>query len=258
MNAYTSYDKYAGTNGNTKDIDVANNVSNAETIYGISGGVKIAVDLLDNPNYGEKTFTISLLKKGSSESETLFTYSSTTFGTNTVSVGDKGGLNWTSYDLTATIAFAGETVSRTNSHHITGLPYSVDFDANRNNNMGWTFTEAYWINTGLATKLILNEGFIVSPKYHIPDAVIPVDVFMQGKNYGVGSNVSTYTVGSTSSTNLKAVNNLAQDTTSGNLNTYVVKEDMEFQTALSSMEPYMSVTASKQNSYVYLIKLPYR
>ena len=127
VSAYTSYDKYAGTNGNDKDVTAANSVSDAATMYGISGGAGIAVALLDNANYGEKDFKMTLYHADTKETETLSSLkASTGFGVNVATIGDKSGLSWNQHDLTVSMTFDGVTVSKTNHHYITGLPYTAE------------------------------------------------------------------------------------------------------------------------------------
>lgn len=117
LNGHTSYDLYAGTNGNSKNVTAANAVSSAETLYGISGGVTISTKLIDNENYGIKTFFIQL------DGSDLGRLSGETLGVNAVSLGDKAGLTWAEHTLVASMTFDGKTVTKTNKHHITGLPY---------------------------------------------------------------------------------------------------------------------------------------
>lgn len=117
LNAYTSYDLYAGKNGNSKNVTKANEVSSAETLYGISGGVTISTQLIDNVNYGIKTFFIQL------DGSDLKRFSGEKLGANAVSLGDKAGLTWAEHTLVASMTFDGKTVTKINKHHITGLPY---------------------------------------------------------------------------------------------------------------------------------------
>lgn len=164
LSAYTSYDKYAGTNGITKNVTDANNC-NAETLYGISGGFTgLSLDLVDNPNYGTKEFSITL------DGADLGRFTSTSFGVNTVSLEDQTGLSWGSHTLKATMTFDGITVSKTNTHHITGLPYNISFQ----NNVKPTGWELYNNASGGGEtnpkRLILKEGeaYALTPAFYIP------------------------------------------------------------------------------------------
>lgn len=170
LSAYTSYDKYAGTNGITKNVTDANNC-NAETLYGISGGFTgLSLDLVDNPNYGTKEFSITL------DGADLGRFTDTSFGVNSVSLEDQTGLSWGSHTLKATMTFDGITVSKTNTHHITGLPYSYDLRSSETLPTGWTVVgntdwnknrgkQILYVYSTSSTK---NYAKIFSPIFKIP------------------------------------------------------------------------------------------
>ena len=180
LNAYTSYDKATANNGNTKDITAANNC-NPTTLYGISGGAKISVTLLENQNYGTKSFSITL-NDGSTD-KSLYAFEDTKFGTNTVTLDNQTGLSWQAYTLTASMKFDGVTLSTVNTHHITGLPYSYNFVGGSLSGYaenGWSCNGSLEVSnkslSGRATTLLLDRngtwsndhGFVVSPRFHIP------------------------------------------------------------------------------------------
>jgi hypothetical protein len=138
LTGFTSYDKYAGTNGNSIDVDAANAVTDASGLYEITGGAKISVDLLDNPNYGEKEFNLSLYHHDTKKSETLFSYKASSDIVNLVKIREHTGLTWNQHDLTVSMTFDGVTVDKKHEHHITGLPYKKEF-SNNSDASGWSF-----------------------------------------------------------------------------------------------------------------------
>jgi hypothetical protein len=154
INAYTSYDKYAGTNGNAKNVSAANSVPDAATMYDISGGARIAVSLLDNTNYGEKDFKFTMYHYDTKVTDNLSSLKAASgFGVNVAKIGNISGLTWAQHDLTVSMTFDGVTVTKTNQHHITGLPYYVDC-SDVSSISGWTSN-----NTGKSYgKLCFQEG----------------------------------------------------------------------------------------------------
>ena len=126
INAYTSYDKYAGTNGNSKDVNAANSIADPSAMYDIAGGAKISVALLDNPSYGEKHFVMEMYHSDTKTTEKLSEVRTDKgFGTNVAAAGTRSSLSWGQHDLTVSMTFDGVTVTRTQNHYITGLPYDL-------------------------------------------------------------------------------------------------------------------------------------
>ncbi|MBR5296518.1 MAG: DUF4493 domain-containing protein [Parabacteroides sp.] len=171
LSAYTSYDKYAGTNGIAKNVTDANNC-NAETLYGISGGFTgLSLDLVDNLNYGTKEFAITL------DGSDLGRFTGTSFGVNSVSLDNQIGLSWGSHTLKATMTFDGITVSKTNTHHITGLPYKAEPPRNIGDHpwtedqynetiskFNWNEDELVFYSDNLSGKYLI----VGSPMFHLP------------------------------------------------------------------------------------------
>ena len=184
LNAYTSYDKYAGTNGNTKNITEAN-ACDPETLYDIKGGFTgISQSLIDDEKYGTKTFYIEF--NGSK----IYEFSNTTFwgySSADLSDQDQTGLDWKAYSLVASMTFDGTTVTKENTHYITGLPYSISFKDNTSPN-GWTFS-----NKGEAFNYISLKpvtAFALSMAFYIP-VDINVNAILKAYAYG-GSLPSKY------------------------------------------------------------------
>ena len=146
---------------------------------------------------------------------------------------------------------------------VTGIPYKADFDANRNQMLGWTANDgAGWRNTGTADKLCFYEGYIVSPKFYIP-ANINISVDMNVQNYSAiaWEKDSTFTVASTSATNVKGTNNSASKSASLNMNTTVNKTALnDFNSALTVNEPYLCIsgTNNRDRCFIYDVTIEYR
>lgn len=141
--------------------------------------------------------------------------------------------------------------------NVTGVPYKVDFDANRQNWMNWTSNGADWYNQGAGYKLRLKNGFIVSPAFWIPeDIIISTDIECQ--YYKVFSGSANFTIGTTSGVNIKATNGVSQSV-SRNANTTINKTSKTgFISTFSPTNKYLSVTASEQNCFLYSVKINYQ
>lgn len=276
--AETSYSRYLnyknGMSGYT--LELANTSGTAEKIMGIRGIVSISDDVLSK-NAG--LISGVTLKYGDSSmlsSSTAVTTSVWYPNTVATKVNDTNweltGRSWGTHAISASFTFDGVAAkSSTNSNstvstltcHITGLPYVADFDATRSsqNNLGWTLNGAAWYRTtALYWKLRLNNGFVVSPRFSIPSD-ISVSAYVECEYYKVSikSSSSKYTVGTTSSNNANATQDLG--TADVNNQVYTDRTDdrnFTIGTTFRPEQPYLSVTASEQNSFIYYIKLTYR
>lgn len=109
---YSSYDKYAGSNGNAKDVSAANNC-NAKTIYNMSASWGITEALMNNNNY---TKSVIIFLDGTEKG-------SQTPTTNSYTLGDISSLAVGTRSVHASLTFDGVTVnSEPKKHRITGLP----------------------------------------------------------------------------------------------------------------------------------------
>ena len=119
LSAYTSYDKYAGTNGITKNVTEANNC-NAETLYNAGAAWSISTDLMANKNYAK---TLKIYIDGDASARTFEVRDE--YGDNSY-YENIGNLSWAAHSLKASVTFDGVTVeSAEQTHHITGLPYNA-------------------------------------------------------------------------------------------------------------------------------------
>lgn len=113
--AYTSYDKYAATNGISKDVTGANNCD-PSTLYNAGARWGISINLMKNVNY-QKTLVIDI------DGDRSRTYTVSGFDANEF-YENITGLSWQAHTHQVSFTFDGKTVtSPKNTHHITGLPY---------------------------------------------------------------------------------------------------------------------------------------
>lgn len=175
LSAYTSYDKYAATNGISKDIAGANGCE-PSTLYNAGAKWGISNNLMKNINY-QKTLVIDV------DGNKSRSYTVTGFDANEY-YESVSGLSWSSHTHQVSFTFDGKTVtSPKNTHHITGLPYSYNFvggSLSGYENDGWTCNGSLEVSDksliGRATTLVLDRnatwsnqhGFVVSPRFHIP------------------------------------------------------------------------------------------
>lgn len=116
LSAYTSYDKYAATNGISKSINDANNCD-PSTLYNAGAAWSISEDLMKNPNYS-KTIAIYIDDDATGRISTVTTWDYNCFYQNV------SGLSWAPHTHQVELTFDNETISSVkNTHHITGLPH---------------------------------------------------------------------------------------------------------------------------------------
>lgn len=168
MTSYTSYDKYAATNNITKDLNGTTGANNCNptTLYNAGGKWGISTDLMSNPNYA-KTLVIKI------DDDASRTFNVTNEYADNKYYEDITGLGWASHNLTVSVTFDGKTIEKSQTHHITGLPYASSLN---NNTTGWTnFSNVETDNN----YFIFNyeDASVLSPTFNIPDninvAVIP-------------------------------------------------------------------------------------
>ena len=110
--AYTSYNKYLAG-----EIDAANSCDGS-TIYGMKAAPSITDALQNNPNYTQS--------------------SALTLDGNAVSAGNAESQSWAAHTLNASYTFDGVTMSGSETYHVTGLPYNIDFRKNEDASK-WNF-----------------------------------------------------------------------------------------------------------------------
>lgn len=190
LSAYTSYDKYAATNGIAKDLDgdAGANKCDASTLYNAGGKWGVSVNLMSNENYA-KELVIDF------DGDKSRTYSVTSFAANEF-YENISGCSWTSHQLSVSFTFDKKTVTKTQTHHITGLPYTAAPPKNSGNHpwtedqRGWGVVYFQWNDTEFVTWNTSGSGntnIIGSPSFHVPSD-IPVGITL----YAHGRYVSTW------------------------------------------------------------------
>ena len=180
LSAYTSYDKYAATNGITKDLNGTTGANNCDpaTLYNAGGQWGISTAIMANANYA-KTLVINI------DGNTDRTFNVTgEYGDNEY-YENISSLSWQAHTLVVSVTFDGKTVSKSQTHHITGLPYRAVPPTNTGDhpwtedqrasagasNFNWGTSEFYmYDDAGMGTYLKVG-----TPSFHVPND-IPVSV----------------------------------------------------------------------------------
>ena len=177
MSSYTSYDKYAGTNNITRVLTntekTGANDCDPETLYNAGGKWGISTNLMKNTNY-TKTLVIDI------DGNTDRTYTVSGYDYNEL-YEDITGLGWSAHTLKVSMTFDNRTVSKTQTHHITGLPYASSLN---NKTTGWTNFSNVETDSGY---FIFNPdaASVLSPTFYIPgntDVVVTLAVYAYHTN----------------------------------------------------------------------------
>lgn len=128
MSSYTSYDKYAATNNIAKNVNEANSCDSG-TLYNAGAKWGISTNLMKNTNYS-KTLVIDI----DGNKDRTYTVDYNELYENIT------GLGWSAHTLKVSMTFDNRTVSKTQTHHITGLPYraSPPVSVSTSSVYGWT------------------------------------------------------------------------------------------------------------------------
>lgn len=177
MSSYTSYDKYAGTNNiarvltNTEKTGA--NDCNPGTLYNAGAKWGISTNLMKNTNYS-KTFVIDI--DGNKDR----TYTVNSYDYNQL-YENITGLGWSAHTLKVSMTFDNRTVSKTQTHHITGLPYASSLN---NKTTGWTNFSNVETDNGY---FIFNyeDASVLSPTFNVPNNI---DVEVKPSVYSYHSN----------------------------------------------------------------------
>lgn len=118
LGGYTSYDCYAGTNGQEPKASTANS-KDGSTVYAPSVKVGVATALLEDSKYGSSSWSYSY--DGGA---------ATGFDGNYLSYDSLTGQSWGAHTLTGTCTFDGVTANASRTFHVTGLPFRDAAPAN--------------------------------------------------------------------------------------------------------------------------------
>lgn len=157
------------------------------------------------------------------------------------------------------------SIPTTITRHITGLPYSVDFDANEKQMLGWHSNNAKWKNViGIIItnwKLYIDaNGYITSPEFHIPEESIQLTGKSNVQYYrGVNNKTTTYKFGTTSSSTSGPTNALSEVNVKSDIGSVADnKTEVTYSSAFSSDHRWFSITSNKDNSVVYDVVINYK
>lgn len=195
LSSYTSYDKYAGTNNITKDIngDAGANKCDPETIYNAGGRWTLSQNIMANENYS-KELVIDY------DGDKSRTYSVNSFAANEF-YENITECSWKSHQLSVSLTFDNKTVEKSQTHHITGLPYTAAPPTNTGDH-SWSIKSGSGISWESSYVLLTSSSGsprIASPVFNIP-ASIGVQVLSQvyrNDFYTVASNRFKIYVGNT-------------------------------------------------------------
>ena len=248
LSAYTSYDKYAATNGIAKDLngDTGANKCDASTLYNAGGKWGISVNIMSNENYAKKL----VIDFDGDDSRTY----PLTSGANEF-YEDITGCSWDSHQLSVSLTFDNKTVTKTQTHHITGLPYTVSFYGITSAPTGWTTIglvswEGYKLNAGDGAKYLRlrgedsysARGKALSPEFHIPGNIDVSTVLdcCHYESYG-GATRKVY-VNPNNSNCVELTTNANDVGWSSNFDNFNSVADLTNQITLSTSQPHISIS----------------
>lgn len=261
LSAYTSYDKYAGTNSIISNVDEANSCD-AATLYKAGAKWSISTDIMKNSNYS-KTIAIYIDGNATGRTSTVTSWNDNFF------YQDIAGLSWASHTHKVAFTFDNKTVtSAEHTHHITGLPYSYNFidgSLDSYKGAGWSLNGELRVSSegliGHPKSLVLQhyvtgtdeEGFIVSRRFNVPSSITVQPRIERSIYCSSGSRKRTGYVGAvsnTTSSNTSSVTFVTEgssyggDTWGGN-----AQNDWLTSFELSNSAPYISVDCDGRGSW---------
>lgn len=261
ITAYTSYDKYLAEGG-----AAANNLDGS-TIYNVGATITVSDAILNNANYP----SLSITDNGTQ-----------------VAKGNLSGRSWGKHTIKASYTLDGVTVSKSADVHVTGLPYSYDFekgslDKYRNN--GWTTNGSLRVSNetlaGRTSTLVLQhrrylnlglgkfdeneKGYVVSPKFHVPES-INIQPCIERSVYNAGGDITrTGFVGAVNTTNSTNKASITYTTAGGRSTSgdIIGKSTWMTSFAISSSSSYISIDCDTRNNedlgcYYFLHKAHFR
>lgn len=183
LSAYTSYDKYAGTNGITKDLNGTTGANNCDpaTLYNAGGQWGISTAIMANANYA-KTLVVNI------DGNTDRTFNVTgEYGDNKY-YENISSLSWQAHTLAVSVTFDGKTVSKTQTHHITGLPHRA---APPTTSIGWSAEAGNITWEGNRVDMYYSAAQypkIKSPIFNIPSSInVQVQPDIRRNKFNVGN-----------------------------------------------------------------------
>ena len=163
--AETSYSRYNSSDPTLKNK--ANDAGTGDKVMNIQGKVSISDAILGNPNY-------SNLIKASLKYDDEELLSSTSVSSNTFEGADQTGQEWRAHPLTASFTFDGVSDNDEVPCHVTGIPYTKDFTANKDFT-NWNYSGyKEWSSDGFGFRLFYmyyknkQVTSVFSPAFYLP------------------------------------------------------------------------------------------
>lgn len=266
LSSYTSYDKYVGSNNITKSLSDANGCDGS-TLYNAGAQWGLSTNLMKNTNYA-KSLVINIDGTDHSTYNVVGDYQINYF------YQDISGLSWAAHTFKVSVTFDNKTCSKTQTHHVTGLPYKYDLydkSVDALKSAGWSTNNVSYTMSKCLIQEDGNNGHLISPRFHIPSN-ITAQYLIQAQYYrawaiNVSSKSIDLRVGATNS-NSAVASSYNSHVCNGNNNTgksYGTFYDDTTILTLSSTNSYVSfhhnnANVSAQIDYLclYLFELYYK
>lgn len=246
MSSYTSYDKYAATNNIAKDLNGTTGANNCDpsTLYNAGGKWNVSSSLMSNANYAKKL--VVRIDNDESRTFNVNEYADNSYYENI------SGLSWSSHDLSVSFTFDGVTINKSQTHHITGLPYTAA-PPKIGGELAWSKSGGgSWDGNDSYAKLSNGGGecSITSVKFYIPSNI----------NISIGAkyDVVGMAIGTTFTLNVGSSNVISTKASSYK----TVSEEKTIDATMSSTNNYVvcknSYGVGATHSKVYYVTLNYR
>lgn len=172
----TSYSVYLDSGAETA------NTKDGSSIFDINATASIAPEILDNPNYSNLLKVAYTTDSGQNSGELPY-------GTST----QFNSLPWQKHALSATVSFDGvEKTSAAVDCHVTGLPYRANPPSNSGEHPwtedqeNWGVEYFNWRESEIemyVDNLTGNYLRIGSPRFHIPENTIDINIYLSAHGY---------------------------------------------------------------------------
>lgn len=258
---YTSYTKYLNNSIAEANTCLGN------TIYDIHATLKLAESIKNNSKYSQLISNATISGWADNHTDAKHTDTASSFKVDSIE-----GFAASKHTYYLQTTFDGGTSTSAFDFDITGIPDSISFRTYCTNEdvtaQGWTCNG----NTGKApttnefyTCSGGNKGFVVSPKYHVPDNIKVVTSLLQ-KFYkaGLGTTTMTVYVDAVPTTTTETTNNGVGCDSSNNTSANNGRRTTTANFSLTPENPYVCLANNGVNSgitslyYIHEFTLKYR
>ncbi len=170
---------------------------------------------------------------------------------------------WGQYVCYVKITLANGYVCESTKYttHVTGIPYTYNFDAVRNDNnnwLGWTPQGASKASTSAGYKVTkLNSKYMVSPKHHTPTSI---GITATAACYAYLSKAN-FVMSATNATNAKSTSGTSQSVSGKVYTNSMIANNTtskSWNINVSSDTPYIYISADKNDAYVLNVRVAYQ